>query len=403
MQKIILHFDMNSYFASVEQQANPFLRGQPVGVCATLTKQGCIIASSKEAKAFGVKTGCRAEEARILCPAIKLVEVDPPKYHSTTQRIMSICREYTSDIELYSIDEAFLNLTGLVKSFSAAFKLGREIKARIRRELGECLSSSTGIAYTRWLAKFGSDTAPKGGIVTITPANRLAHLQGRELEQAWGIGAALAPRLQALGIQTLDQLAQYSPINLLEIFGIRGYELWANVNGLELGGLQTRELPKSIGHSHVLRCRTRDVNFHKSLILRLAERAGRRLRALGLEAHSVYAHANFELLGGLGGSQKLFEPLTTTQKFFRYAWNMLAPGVTKDTPKFFAVGLFDLRPLSGQLSLFSKPKPERLLKALDEINNRYGEEVIAQGELVGLDKHHAPDRIGFRKTVGVDI
>ncbi|MEK7518336.1 MAG: DNA polymerase IV, partial [Patescibacteria group bacterium] len=93
--RVILHLDMNSYFASVEQQANPFLRGKPVAVLATMTSQGCALASSKEAKAFGVKTGVRAEEARQRCPGITFVEVDPPKYRSTTKRIFSILTQYS--------------------------------------------------------------------------------------------------------------------------------------------------------------------------------------------------------------------------------------------------------------------------------------------------------------------
>jgi DNA polymerase IV len=402
MQKIILHFDMNSYFASVEQQANPFLRGQPVGVCSTMSRRGCIIASSKEAKGFGVKTGCRVDEAQILCPQIRLVEVDPPKYRTTTQRIFGLCKDYTSEIELYSIDEGFLDLTGLVKSFSEAAGIGKIIKARIKNEVGEWLDNSMGIAYTRWLAKFGSDIAPKGGMVVINPANRLNYLQDRDLEEAWGIARALASRLQALGITTLAELAKYSPINLLEVFGIKGYELWANVNGIELAGLAEKQLPKSIGHSHVLRKRNWDEKFHKAVIMRLAEKTGRRLREMNLESHGLYAFMKLEGLGDFGASKKVFKPIITTQRIYSQTLEILAPYLKKGVPTFFALGLFNLQLKSNQLSLFEKPKSEALVKALDRINNKYGEEAIVQGEVIGLDNSHAPDRIGFRKTVGLD-
>jgi len=393
---------MNSYFASVEQQANPFLRGQPVGVCSTMSRRGCIIASSKEAKAFGVKTGCRVAEAQILCPQIKLVEVDPPKYRTTTQKIFGLCKDYTSDIELYSIDEGFLDLTGLVKSFPEAIGIGQLIKARIKNEVGEWLNNSMGIAYTRWLAKFGSDIAPKGGLVVITPANRLTYLKGRELEDAWGIAGALASRLQVLGIQTLDELARYSPINLLEIFGIKGYELWANVNGIELAGLAEKQLPKSIGHSHVLRKRNHDEKFHKAVIMRLAEKTGRRLREIGLEGHGLYAFMKLEGLGDFGASKKVFRPIITTQRIYSQTLEILELHLKKGVPTFFALGLFNLQPKSNQLSLFEKPKSEALVRALDRINNKYGEEAIVQGDLVRLGFQHVPDRIGFRKTVGLD-
>jgi len=402
MQRIILHFDMNSYFASVEQQANPFLRGKPVGVCSTMSRRGCIIASSREAKTFGVKTGCRVDEAKMLCPQIKLVEVDPPKYRSTTENIVRLCKEYTSEIELYSIDEAFLDFSGLIKSFHQAETLGQIIKTRIRQEAGEWLNCSMGISYTRWLAKFAGDTAPKGGIVIVNPQNRLTYLKGRDLQEAWGIAGALASRLNALNIFTLDELARYSPINLLEVFGIRGYELWANVNGIELVGLEQKKIPKSIGHSHVLRKRNRDEKFHKAVIMRLAERTGRRLREMNLEAHGIYAFMRAEGLGDFGVSRKVFQPILTTWSIYRQVLEILAPFLKKGMPTFFALGLFNLQPKSDQLSLFEKPKSLNLVKALDIINNKYGEETIVQGDLAGLSDGHAPDRIGFRKTVGLD-
>ncbi len=394
---------MNSYFASVEQQANPFLRGHPVGVCATLTSHGCILASSKEAKAFGIKTGCRADEAKQLCPNIVLVEVDPPKYRSTTEAIMHICREYTDDIELYSIDEAFLDFTGLLGSINKVKKVGDIIRARIKSEVGEWLNCSMGIAPTRWLAKFGSDTAPKGGTVILTRDNLFAYLKGRDVQEAWGIAEAIGSRLNALGIFTLDQLAAYPVTNLMEVMGIRGYELWANVNGIEMHGLEQARTPKSVGHSHVLRRRTRDINFHKSIIMRLCERTGRRLRDMGLEAHGFYAHASLDKFGSVGGSKKTYEPIRSTRQIYKAVMSLLEDGIKKDTPTFFALGLFRLRPVSLQLSLFSKPKPLKLIAALDKINNKYGEEVIAQGELSRLDRYHAPDRIGFRKTIGLDL
>ena len=395
---------MNSYFASVEQQANPFLRGKPVGVCSTMSKRGCIIASSKEAKAFGIKTGCRVNEALELNPDVILVEVDPPKYRSTTQRIFSLCAEYTEDIEAYSIDEAFLDLTGHVSSFNQAKEIAAEIQQRIKREIGEWLTCSMGISFTRWLAKFGSDTAPKGGIVVLTRENLREYLQGREVKEAWGIAEALASRLQVLGINTLDELAQHPVQNLMTVLGKQGYYLWANVNGIELSGLEAKRPPKTIGHSHVLKRRTNDVRFHQAVILRLAERTGRRLRAQGFEAHGFYYYAQFDRRESFGGSKKVYHPISTTYQIYRLVWDMLQPVIKHEAPAMFALGLFGLRSRVDQLKLFDNRKlSAELSRALDEINNRYGEETIVQGPLLNLDKAHAPDRVGFRKTVEVEF
>ena len=394
---------MNSYFASVEQQANPFYRGKPLGVCATKTSHGCIIASSKEAKKVGIKTGCRVDEALVIYPNVILVEVDPPKYRSCTEKIMRIIRDYCDDIELYSIDEAFLDLTGYIKNYEEVITIAKKIQTRITHEVGDWLTCSMGIAPTRWLAKFASDTADKGSILILTKENLSSYIKDMPLTDAWGIADATESRLNALGINTLDELARYPVINLMESLGIRGYELWANLNAIEMRGLERARTPKSVGHSHVLRKRTRDIFFHKSIVMRLAERTGKRLRDLGLEAWGIYAHASLNKFGSVGGSKKISEPITSTRAIYSYVWQMLESGITRDTATYYAIGLFRLRPISNQLSLFTKPKPERLIRALDEINNRYGEEVITQGELTLLDKYHAPDRIGFKKTVGLDV
>jgi DNA polymerase-4 len=395
---------MNSYFASVEQQANPFLRGKPVGVCSTMSRRGCIIASSKEAKASGIKTGCRVDEALLLNPQVQLVEVDPPKYRSTTQAIFGLCAEYTEDIEAYSIDEAFMNLTGTVQTFDQAKTIGETIQHRIKDEVGEWLGSSMGISHTRWLAKFGSDTAPKGGIVILTKENLPQYLLGRDLKEAWGIADAISGRLHMLGIATLDELAQYPVQNLMTAFGMMGYYLWANVNGIELSGIEAKRPPKTIGHSHVLKKRDFDQRFHMAVLMRLAERTGRRLREQGYEGHGFYYYVQFDHRPSIGGSHRVHRPIVSSAEIFRLAWERISPVVAKDPPAQFALGLFGLRPRTDQLEFFTDKKLSlELSRALDEINGRYGEETIVQGPLLKLDHKHAPDRVGFRKTVEAEF
>jgi len=403
-ERIILHFDMNSYFASVEQQANPFYRGKPLGVCSTMTTRGCIIASSKEAKAVGIVTGMRVNEALEIYSEIKLVEVDPPKYRTTTQRIFNLCAEYTEEIEAYSIDEAFLDLTGYVDSVAKAKKIAATIQQRIKDEIGEWLDCSMGIAWTRWLAKFASDTAPKGTIVILTKQNLFRYLWGKDLQDAWGIAGATSRALNEMGIYTLDQLYSCPVQNLHSVFGVRGYYLWANVNGVELSGLEVKRPPKSIGHSHVLRRRTADPKFHRAVVMRLAERTSRRLREKGYEAKGIYWGVRFHERPSWHGSHRVHYPLTTSYQIYKFIWRKVEPVVKKDLPAMFALGLFRLQPRVNQLSLFGRKKlSPAVSKALDEINNKYGEEMIVQGPLLRLENIHVPDRIGFRKTVDAEF
>lgn len=402
MKRIILHLDMNSYFASVEQQANPFYRGRPLGVCATMSKYGCIIASSKEAKAKGITTGCRVMDALAIDPAVILVEVDPPKYRSTTEKIFAILAEYSEDIETYSIDEAFINLTGFTRTLEEAVVLGQEIKRRIFREVGEWLTCSMGVAPTRWLAKFGGDTAPKGGLVVLTKDNLDAYLEGRALTEAWGIADRMEARLLDLGIRDLRELRRYPVTNLMEAFGIKGYELWANVNGIELGGVQVPRPPKSVGHSHVLRRRTADRRFHEAVLMKLCEKTGRRLRGLNLEAGGFWL--GFGTTLGAGGDSTRFADRTAdSRQLYRTALEIFRRCHRTGVPTHLAVGTFDLAPISRQLSILAPVKDDRVPKALDAINDKYGEYVITPGSMFGLARHHAADRIGFRKTVSWDV
>ncbi len=412
MPRVILHIDMNSYFATVEQQANPFLRGKPVGVVATMTPNGCIIASSIEAKAKGIKTGFRIRDARAIDPRIILIPNDAAKYRTVTGGIMRILKTYTEDIELYSIDEAFLDLTGFVRSFDDADAMSEEIRHRITREVGEWLKCSIGVAPTRWLAKFASDTAPKGTTLVLHTGNLDRHLDPCRLTDAWGIAHALERRLNLLNLYSLGDLRRYPVENLLTVFGILGYELWANVNGIEFTSVQGQRLPKSIGHSHVFAKKATSLEYPKAVLAKLCEKAGRRLRALDLEAHGLWLGYGLpdrlrgwhEQRGG-GGAITPPSPIVDTRDIFTAAWNILTGDLPRGAlPNYLAMTLFRLRPHVDQLELWPRGKKDApaLVEALDAVNDKYGDFTVARGSFWGLNENDVPDRIGFRKTVGVD-
>lgn len=412
MPPILLHLDMNSYFASVEQQANPFLRGKPIGVVATMTPNGCIIASSKEAKAKGIKTGVRVREARAIDRNVILIPNDSAKYRTVTAGMMTILQEYTEEIELYSIDEAFLNLTGFVRTLNEAAVLSEEIRRRIQEEVGEWLNCSIGVAPTRWLAKFAGDTAPKGKTLLVEPGNFIQTVDPHIITDAWGIGERMASHLYPLGIETLGDLRHYPVGNLMESFGLLGYELWANVNGIDVPGLKTPGRPKSVGHSHVFAKRAKHLAYAQAIMAKLCEKTGRRLRGLGLEAYGFYVSYGLSGTaatswhhGGGGGSRKLPYPLIDTRDIFRHCWQFLLDDLPRgQVPNFLAIGVFNLKPRVDQLELWPRGKhdPPALARALDKINDRHGDFTVSRGNFWGLDEYDAPDRIGFRKTVGLD-
>jgi len=414
---------MNSYFASVEQQANPHLRGRAVGVVATMTPNGCVIASSIEAKAKGIKTGVRVQDARRLDPDVILIPNDSAKYRSCTEGIWRVLRRYSEDIEPYSIDEAFLNLTGFVHNFTQATAMAEKIRGEIQGQVGEWLKCSIGIAPTRWLAKFAGDTAPKGQTLIVEPRNFPQTIDPRPLTDAWGIASRMERRLNALNLYSLGDLRHYPVTNLMQIFGMMGYVLWANVNGLEIPGYRTLEHPKSIGHSHVFARRAQNLDYAKAVLAKLCEKAGRRLRRLNLEAYGVWlayglpdhpatpphtrrGHMEGGQPGwGGSGGRKLAYPLFDTRDIFRHCWQILMTDLPPgQLPRFLAMTLFNLKPRVSQGEIWPRGKHDSptLARALDDLNDKYGDFTVARGNFWGLTDRDAPDRVGFRKTVSYD-
>lgn len=401
--RIILHIDMNSYFASVEQQANPFLRGKAVGVCSYLSPGGCIIASSMEAKAKGIKTGCRVRDAKTLDPKVVLLENEPAKYRSTTKKIFNILSSYTDTLEPYSIDEAFLDLTGWVNDFISAQKLGEEIQRRIKNEVGEWLNCSVGISWTKFLAKFGSDVAPKKSVLLIDSQNKLIDLlRARPLQDAWGINYRMEARLNFLGITDLLELRNYSQDNIRRSLGRYGYYLWAGVNGLEITSVQNGAPdPKSVGHSYCIPKKTKEIKYLESVLYKLCEKTGRRLRDMDKEASSMNVGWAYIRDGGYFKTFRTKEKMFTTEEIYKYAGGVLEKAPPVLPVRMLAVSISGLAEVTNQMSLFEDNLCQKdLSRAMDKINNKYGEYTVIRGRMFGTNDM-ARDRIGFRKSVSI--
>lgn len=394
---------MNSYFASVEQQANPLFRGKPVGVCAYLSPKGCIIASSKEAKKIGIKVGTLVQQAKEIDPKVILVENEPAKYRDTTKCIFSIFADYTDRIEPYSIDEAFLDLTGYINSYQQGEKLIQEIKTRIKNEVGEWLTCSAGLSWTRWLAKFASDITESDSYIVIDSIKKAEEIYKKvDMQEAWGIAWRMERRLNNLGIYNLMDLKNFPVANLMQAFGKPGYFLWANINGIEIEGVRTQaeQPPKSIGHSYCIPYQEPDETYLKGILMKLCEKTGRRLRENNMEAEVIWAGYYLKYGGGFFKHKKIPETLYTTEDIFRAAWNIFQMKMPRSKVKMLGVSVCSLKPLSGQLNLFTSKKPKWVCQALDKINSKYGEFTIYNGRMWGMNEQ-ARDRIGFRKSVDI--
>jgi len=417
-ERIIAHIDMNSYFASVEQQANPTLRGMPVGVCSYLHKNGCVIAASVEAKLRGVKVGMTVQDSRRICPDMKFVQTDPVKYRAVTSRFFRVLHDLSDTIEHYSIDEAFVDLTGWARDMAEASFLVSRVKFRLTNEIGDWLRCSVGIAPTRFLAKFASDRQKPDGLVIVTSQNLDDYLARVALDDLCGIGPRLKRRLERSGIRTPLELKHYPVGNLMRLLGKNGYYWWSRLHGIECETLTTDDvLPKSVGHSY---CVPDTVNRHKKVegvLTKLTEKAGRRLRAYGMLSEMMSVVVGFrDSYQSVGSWSRFSQPTDDSFSLVRRSSQLLHELWKHEPVRFLAITLSDLSLPTGQMRIgeqlsfnassvththqaFLDSANIRVSKTVDTIRDRYGDRSIVFGRMFCLDDE-VPDRIGFRKIVG---
>ena len=292
---VVLHVDINAFFAAVEQQCHPSLRGKAIFVCGNPKTRTVVAACSYEAKACGVKSGMSVGEALQLCPHAILVEGNPGKYIHTAIQIFGILKEYSPKMEIFSIDEAFLDVTDTQMLFGGAVAIAKEIKQRIKAQFG--LTCSVGIAPNKLLAKLASNMQKPDGLTVITPEDVEGKLRDLPVDKLCGIGEKMAGHLEKLGIKTVGELGHYSRDKLIGIFGKNGEMLFNMGNGRDGGRVEmaTKEPDtKSMGHSHTLSRDVTDLNRVKRHLLRLSEMVGRRLRIDGYAGRTVHFTVRFE-------------------------------------------------------------------------------------------------------------
>jgi len=402
MQKIILHLDMNSYFASVEQQANPYLRGKPVGVCEHLG--GIIIAPSVEAKRLGISLGTPVWDAVKIWPDIALLPTDPDKYRSVTDRFMNILNDYTDKVERYSIDEAFLDITRYCNgNFNHALLLALEIKQRIRLSVGEWVSCSIGIGPNKLISKIAADlgSGDIDRIYLVQPGEVDSLYEMLELTDIPGIGKRYERRLGLLGIYSLKQLAGYPVNNLINQFGINGYFLnqMANFRDSSEIVLQKDERPKSIGHAYTMPKATSDLVAIKQLMFKLAEKVGRRLRGQSARGRVIHYFHSDKQYRGFSRQKKLSEYIFDSSDIYRSVYSIFSKQRGLYPIKIMGISISGLNFNKPEEPLFEcYKKPLCLNEAMDEINDKYGEFTLRRARFLGAPVSWAKETVGFGRT-----
>ena len=410
-----LFVDLNSYFASVEQQDRPELRGKPVGVVPMLADTTCCIAASYEAKAYGVRTGTIVSDARRMCPEIVLVEGRHELYVEYHHRLVEAVESCLPVTAVCSIDEMACRLMGRERPLLAAMELARKVKARIRERVGEMLRSSVGLATNRYLAKVASDMEKPDGLVALTLDILPEALRRLSLRDLPGIGARTEKRLNERGIRTMEDLLALDCEQAGQLWGsVWGERLWHWLRGKDFEMSETDHL-KSISHQHVLAPEMRTQEKAWAVAHKLLHKAAMRLRSQGLWAGSIGLAVGFAVprsenmpvsrfgvpSRGWHGEVKLTEcqDNQTLIGALRRLWGSQPRGPQFDHPFFVGVQLGGLVPNRlHTLSLFDALDAEqsraRLLAAMDELNHKYGMSTLAPATMLSAYKA-APTRIAF--------
>ena len=413
-----LFVDLNSYFASVEQEVRPELRGRPVAVVPMMADTTVCIAASYEAKALGVKTGTMVGDAKRMCPGIVLLEARHELYVDYHHRIVEAVEGCLPVTAVLSIDEMACRLLGRERPLLAAMELGRKVKAAIRDKVGSSLRSSVGLATNRYLAKVASDMEKPDGLVALPLDILPGALRQLTLRDLPGIGAKTEKRLNDKGIRTMDDLMTLACDKAGDLWGsVWGERLWHWLRGEDFDMSETEHL-KSLSHQHVLAPEMRTQEKAWAVAHKLLHKAAMRLRAGGLWAGAIglavgFAGPNGERgpvsnfgvpVKGWKGELKLSEcqDNPTLIAALTRLWSGIPKDAAYEHPYFIGVHLNGLVPdRLHSLNLFDGTEDEqsraKLLAVMDQLNNKYGLSTLAPATMLTAFKA-APTRIAFHSV-----
>jgi DNA polymerase-4 len=387
--------DFNSYFASVEQQEQPALRGKPVVVVPVMTDRTCCIAASYEAKRLGIKTGTNVGEARRLCPGLRVIEARPKLYVEYHHRLIAAVDSCVPVDHVLSIDEMNCSLRGPWRETEKAVALAHQIKKRIASSVGDQMRSSIGIAPNAFLAKTASDMQKPDGLVVIQQSELPGRLFPLQLRDFCGIGEAMEARLHRCGIRTVEQLCLAPKETLHRAWnGIEGDRMYALLRGEEIDRAPTQRC--TVGHSHVLEPRCRTGPLAEAVLHRLLQKAAARLRGLGYFAGGLAVSVKF--LGNRRWSDDMsFLETQDTLDFIRI-FGLIWARRPADAPPPLAVGVtfFHLTAAANVTPSLPQLESSRLAldHAVDQLNASYGKNTVYFGGAQSA-LESAPMRIAF--------
>lgn len=374
---MILHIDMDAFFASVEQSSNPALRGIPIAVTGAATRS-VIITSSYEARKFGIRTGMTVPEAKKLYPKITIVIANFSKYASTSRKIMEIFRKY-GETEVFSVDEAFLDI-GANDPFFIATKIKGEIMQMFN------ITCSVGVGKNKYIAKLASGINKPNGFFVATS---LSDIKDISIKEVCGIGNKNFKKLMLLGVKTVGNFVETSDEILKSVMGISGIRLKMALKGEWNEPVKSvSEEPKSVGHSMTL---PKDIWYKeeiKKAVFQLSEKIAHDLRHYNRSCRKILLHIRYKNFESFSLTKCFLQPTNHELEIFKYCMELIETVKLKKSIRLLGIVATNLI-IPSQLTLFQR-ETEMYLKAIDKIRDRWGFDAITWGALINKYNHKSP-------------
>lgn len=383
----ILHADLDSFYASVEQRDDPSLRGRPV-----IVGGGVVLAASYEAKAFGVGTAMGGRQARALCPQAIVVSPRMSAYSQASRDVFAVFADTTPLVEPLSVDEAFLDVSGLGRLSGTPVEIAGRLREQVKERVG--LPITVGIARTKFLAKVASQVAKPDGLLLVPPDRELAFLHPLPVRRLWGVGAKTAEKLHVHGIETVADVAELSESALgTMVGGAMGRQLFALSRNIDRRRVTTGVRRSSVGAQRALGRRGNSMSAAEvdAVVINLVDRITRRMRAAGRTGRTVVLRLRFDDFGRATRSHTLPRATASTDAILDAARELVAAAAPVIAERGltligFAVSNID-RDGSQQLELpfADQPDPVAIDGAIDDVRQRFGTALLTRGVLVGRD------------------
>ena len=376
-RRAILHCDLDAFYASVEQRDHPEYRGRPVIVGGHKGDRGVVAAASYEARTFGIRSAMPLQTASRLCPDGIFVPGDHEAYGKASDAVMALFEERTPLVEPISLDEAFLDVTATEHLFGGAEQIARDLKADVRAKCGLVLS--VGVAANKLCAKVGSDLRKPDGLVVVLPGTEAQFLAPLELQRLWGVGPKTREVLEGWGMRTIGDLARYDLAQLEARLGEHGRAIWERANGIDEGTVESWMAPKSVGHEHTFDRNTLDPTVLESMLLRLCEHVGERLRAGEHRGKTITLKLRVAPFETRTRQRTLAVGTDDDLSVYRVGRQLLRDALREDREngrsspvRLIGISVSGLE-AGRQLGLFDHARTVRLNAALDAVRARFGE------------------------------